>query len=115
MPEYIYYTGVGSRKDGKHTIKQFLAIMNKNYGVACKLRKINEKAKTTIKECIAAEKILTRKYSKKDLKSNIPDREVKANKKLFQKCEDLKWKAMKTEPGCSINDYLEFSGAEHKK
>ena len=35
MVEYIYYTGIGSKKNGKHTIKEFLSIMNKNFNIEC--------------------------------------------------------------------------------
>jgi hypothetical protein len=30
MVKYIYYTGIGAKKSGKHTIKEFLDIMNKS-------------------------------------------------------------------------------------
>jgi hypothetical protein len=33
--EYIYYTGVDAKKDGKHTVKEFLDIMNKNFNITC--------------------------------------------------------------------------------
>jgi hypothetical protein len=29
MVEYIYYDGVGAKKSGKHTVKEFLDIMKK--------------------------------------------------------------------------------------
>jgi hypothetical protein len=29
MSEYIYYDGIGAKKSGKHTVKEFLNIMNK--------------------------------------------------------------------------------------
>ena len=35
MVEYIYYTGIGSKKDGKHTVKEFLDIMNTNFKIEC--------------------------------------------------------------------------------
>jgi hypothetical protein len=35
MVKYIYYTGVGSKKSGKHTVDEFLKIMNKNYNIEC--------------------------------------------------------------------------------
>ena len=35
MVEYIYYTGVGAKKNGKHSVKEFLDIMNKNFNIKC--------------------------------------------------------------------------------
>jgi len=35
MAEYIYYTGIGAKKDGKHNVKQFLDIMNKKFNIEC--------------------------------------------------------------------------------
>ena len=31
----IFYTGVGSKKNGKHTEKQFLNVMNKHFNEQC--------------------------------------------------------------------------------
>jgi len=33
MVEYIYYTGVGSKKNGKHSVEEFLDIMNKQFNI----------------------------------------------------------------------------------
>lgn len=35
MTGFIYYTGIGSNKNGKHTIDEFLSIMNKHFNVEC--------------------------------------------------------------------------------
>jgi hypothetical protein len=35
MVEYIYYDGVGAKKNGKHTVKEFLKIMNKHFYINC--------------------------------------------------------------------------------
>ena len=37
MVKYIYYTGVGAKKSGKHTVKEFLKIMNKDSSISCSL------------------------------------------------------------------------------
>jgi hypothetical protein len=29
--DHIYYTGIGAKKNGKHTVKEFLKIMNKHF------------------------------------------------------------------------------------
>jgi hypothetical protein len=34
-PQYIYYTGIGAKKSGKHTVKEFMQIMNKHFEVDC--------------------------------------------------------------------------------
>jgi demethoxyubiquinone hydroxylase (CLK1/Coq7/Cat5 family) len=44
MVEYIYYTGIGSKENGMHTVEEFLDIMNKHFNVQCselKKRKCN--------------------------------------------------------------------------
>ena len=28
MPKYIYYDGIGAKKSGKHTVKEFVKLMN---------------------------------------------------------------------------------------
>jgi hypothetical protein len=33
--DYIYYTGIGAKKNGKHTVKEFLKIMNKHFNIQC--------------------------------------------------------------------------------
>jgi hypothetical protein len=35
MAEYIYYNGLGANKSGKHTVKEFLEIMNTKFGISC--------------------------------------------------------------------------------
>jgi len=35
MVEYIYYDGVGAKKNGKHTVKEFVKIMNKHFNIEC--------------------------------------------------------------------------------
>ena len=35
MTNYIYYTGDGANSSGKHSIREFLNIMNKQFGVEC--------------------------------------------------------------------------------
>ena len=35
MVEYIYYTGIGSKENGMHTVEEFLDIMNKHFNVQC--------------------------------------------------------------------------------
>ena len=52
MVEYIYYTGIGAKKNGKHTIKEFLNIMNKNFNIECSkfLPKLTYKPSSEYKE-----------------------------------------------------------------
>jgi len=36
--KYIQYTGIGAkRKNGKHTVEEFLDIMNKNFQIECSI------------------------------------------------------------------------------
>ena len=116
MPEYIYYTGTGARKNGKHTIKQFLDIMNKHYR-SCKLRKIYRKSLKN-PTCKKVDKIFNnelnnpnkRKYSKSE-----KDKKLASLSKLTSVCKKHEEKLMKTEPECNLDEYMEYTGAEYKK
>ena len=116
MPEYIYYTGTGARKDGKHTLKQFLDIMNKHFNVSCKRMKASRKAHIQSKSCQEYMKLSQKKLmnSLKNPKHTISIQEEQKAAKLMKECEQHKEKIMKTESECGIDEYLEYTGAEHK-
>lgn len=47
---YIFYTGIGARRDGRHTVRQFLRIMNKHFKLECALR--NKTRKCGVKQFV---------------------------------------------------------------
>jgi hypothetical protein len=105
MPEYIMYDGIGSKKNGKHTVKEFLKIMNKRYDIYCSnfLPDLEYKPCSQYKELNV--KIL--EYNNKHRKIGF-NRSKKAEKKynnLVKKCQKFK-KTFKN-CKCNLDEYLE--------
>ena len=108
----IYYTGIGSRKDGVHTKREFLHIMKKNFKKSC----IDHNKGRNCKAC--------REHSNKTLKHALTqyDYFLKHNKfrksckydnnirRLSKKCETCK--KYKSDRKCNLPDYIDFSGAK---
>jgi hypothetical protein len=118
MVEYIYYTGIGAKKNGKHSIKEFLNIMNKNSNVECSeyLTDLNYKPCSQYKEMNKK----TMKYNIKHKKpiffyNNRTCKQHEKYKKIANNC--LKYKNKKTTKNktCNLDEYIKFSGAEKKK
>lgn len=141
MPGYIFYTGKGAKKNGKHTTNNFLKIMNRDYKNSCKRHIIT----TSDPSCLQAKKIVddyetpSYKKAKKECFSLISNYGKKTpNKKKLQSCKKLekdnkkwyastahkKWKKIndkcfkatmnnKHKP-CTLNQYINYSGAEYR-
>ena len=89
----IRYTGLGARKDGNHTRKQFLSIMDKNFKKDCSVYIKS----LTCKSCNKLTKMIkTKKFNNKTMKQ-------------IAKCRKCKNKNTKQ---CDFKKYIEFSGAE---
>ena len=88
MVGYIYYTGIGAKKNGKHTVKEFLDIMNKNFNIECS----ESLPKLDYKSCSGYK------------------RSRKNGKKIINKCNQYKKTAKKRK--CNLDEYIKFSGAE---
>ena len=99
MVKYIYYTGIGAKKSGKHTIKEFLDIMNKS-STECS----DYMSQLEYKPCGTSAKMKSTIYfgSKKT---------KKRYKKLVNKCQTYK-KTKKRK--CNFNEYITFSGAQQR-
>jgi len=112
MPEYIMYDGIGAKKSGKHTVKEFLKIMNKDFNVYCSefLPDLEYKPCSQYKE--SNMKIV--EYNNKHNKVGF-NRSKKAEKK-YQKLRSKCWKYKKTVKSrkCNLDEYLKFSGAERE-
>jgi hypothetical protein len=114
MVEYIYYTGIGSKKDGKHSVEEFLAIMKKHFNVQCSefLPDLDFKPCRQSKEMYV--KLLADKYNIKPLfnknGNKLKKSYTKKYKKLFKQC--LKYKRNTKKRKCNLEEYIKFSGAE---
>ena len=90
----ICYTGVGSRKNGQHSEKQFLSAM-KQYK----------------KDCAVFIKSLTCKACQKIVKNSNVHKNLDNRLKmmpLYEKCRKCK---NKTRKQCNVKEYIDFSGA----
>ena len=109
----LCYTGIGAKKSGIHSEKEFMKIMNKKFGKECGMYLNSLKCKS----CIKSKKI------NMDMLNKSIDRELNKNYKMFKKnerneknlskmmklCEKCKEKNIKK---CSLEEYINFSGAE---
>jgi len=119
----IYYTGLGAKKSGYHTEKEFLDIMNKIFKEAC----IDYHKTKKCKECQEYKKKTKKMYSSlglgynKKLKIITNKKTIKNNRKKFdnatKKLEKFKSKCDKCQRklnrgNCNLQEYIEYSGAE---
>ena len=115
MGEYIYYTGVGSKKNGKHSVKEFLNIMNKKFNIECSefLTDLHYKPCKESKEIHSKTVAYNIKHNKPIFNYNMTKlntNKSKKYKKLLKKCNQYK-KTVKQRK-CNLDDYINFSGAE---
>jgi len=115
MVEYIYYTGVGSKKNGKHTVEEFLDIMNKNYNIKCSefLIDLDYKPCKESKEIQSKTVAYNIKHHKPILNKNgtkLKTNKSKKYKKLLRQCNQYKKNTRKRK--CNLEEYINFSGAE---
>ena len=112
MVEYIYYDGIGAKKSGKHTVKDFLDIMNKTAKVECLdyLADLNYSACNEYKKMHKKAPLISfdSKSGKLIYKFNSKS-DNKKYKTLSNKCTKYK-KTMKNKK-CNLDEYIEFSGA----
>jgi hypothetical protein len=114
MVKYIYYTGVGAKKSGKHTVDEFLKIMNKNYNIECSefLPELDYKPCYEYKEMNHKAIEYNMKHNKPLFDYNRSKKTEKKYKKLLNKCNKYKKTAKKR--NCNLDEYINFSGAETK-
>lgn len=112
--DHIYYTGIGAKKNGKHTVKEFLKIMNKHFNIQCSefLPELNYEPCHKYKEMRRKEmdKALRLGTSMFDIKRS--EKNEKKYQKLVKECGDYKKTA--TSRKCNLEEYIKFSGAEKK-
>jgi len=112
MVEYIYYTGIGAKKNGKHNVQEFLEIMNNNFNIQCSefLPELDYKPCSEYKEMNLKAMEYNRKHNKPLFPYNRSKKNEKKYKKLVKKCNKYKKTAKKRK--CNLDEYIEFSGAE---
>jgi hypothetical protein len=115
MVEYIYYTGVGSKKNGKHSVKEFLHIMNKQFNIECSesLPDLDFKPCRQYKEMDSKMMAYNMKHHKPLLNKNgtkFKTNNSKKYKKLLKQC--IKYKKNTKKRKCNLEEYIHFSGAE---
>jgi hypothetical protein len=108
--KYICYTGIGARKSGNHTRKQYLNVMNKHFKKDCS--KYTRALKC--KSCKKYKEFVTRNV-KKIIKFQLAKKPYKMSKKTeekmvkqMKKCAFCKNKKTRK---CDLKKYIEFSGA----
>ena len=117
MPKYIYYDGIGAKKSGKHTVKEFLNIMNKPESKeACSRYLLS----LGYKPCIKGRKLWDKLYGPRaNLKGKTRRERVqrsadaledKCIKKLSNK-KTLKSRKYK----CDLEKFIRFSGADFEE
>jgi hypothetical protein len=113
----ICYTGIGARKSGNHTKKQFLNVMDKNFkdecsqyikSLKCKsCKKYNRINNVVIKKTVKAQK------KNKTYKMSNKTGEKLVNQMLL--CGKCKRNKTKNTKKCDLKNYISFSGAEMGK
>ena len=114
----IYYTGIGAKKSGKHTVNEFLQIMKNNSEKQCSSYTASKKCKICKKSKKTENKLFDdfdyefkkpKDINKKSKKYKKYKKLKKKHRKQTKKCEKCKIKKNKS---CSLDEYLEYSGAE---
>ena len=105
----ICYTGIGARKSGKHTIAQYLKVMDKTARKDCPayFKSLQCKSCKTKRE-------LYNKLTKKYIKNKTYKMSKKTGKqldKLYLKCDKCKHKKTKNTQKCNLKKYIHYSGA----
>jgi len=113
MVEYIYYSGIGAKKSQKHTVKEFVKIMNKHFNIECS-DYIHE---LTYKPCVEHKKMnnkIMKKYKKtfSEYNKNKNNKTVKKYNNLVKKCYKSLFSENTKKAKCNLDQYIDFSGAE---
>lgn len=117
MTEFIYYTGIGANKNGKHTTEEFLTIMNKHFNIQCSKSAFERNAYKNYKPCLQSSEMYRKqwKYNTKRNKPEFDDNMYKRKgDKLDKKCKKYAKRGTQKHK-CNLDEYLLFSGAENRK
>jgi hypothetical protein len=97
----IYYTGIGAKKSGKHTVKEFLNRMNKTAKTQC----IEYIADKKYKPCKRSRKMKSKVFFINDMSKKNKNK----YNKLVNNCNTYK-KSSKNKK-CNLANYINYSGA----
>jgi len=103
----IYYTGLGSKKDGNHTEEEYLQVMNKNFKKECSVYMKSLKCKSCKKSIE-----MNNQEVKKQLKNKTYKMTNNTQKKLLKQLSKCKRCKNNKTKKCNLKNYLLFSGAE---
>ena len=110
----ICYTGVGAKKSGNHTEKEYLEVMNKHFKKDCSQYIKSLKCKSCKKSIQ-----MTGKEVKKIINAHLKKKTYKIsktqNKKLLNQISKCKRCKNKNTKKCNLKKYILFSGAEMGK
>lgn len=101
----ICYTGIGAKKSGQHTKKQFLSAMKSSKRDCALFIK-----SLTCKACQKSKNLTAIFTKKSNTKKNSIDKYLKDIQRLTEKCRKCK---NKTRKQCTLENFLEYSGAFH--
>lgn len=108
----IFYTGVGAKKSGVHTVKEFVDMMNKTSCEDCNAYIINKNAYEKSSVCKKWKKMDHEKYFEKPTKRTKSKKFDKQYKEYDKKCNKYKKTLKRKKKGnCDLDDYIEYSGA----
>jgi hypothetical protein len=105
----ICYTGIGARKSGKHTVAQYLKVMDKTSLKDCPVYFKSLQCKSCKKKRELNNK-LTKKYIK-NKSYKMSKKTTKQLAELYLTCEKCKNKKTKKTKKCNLKKYIEYSGA----
>jgi hypothetical protein len=114
MLGYIYYTGIGAKKSGKHTKQEFLNIMNKT--------RLNESCpswlgKKNYKPCSIYESMDSKmmQYAiKHDKPYGYNNRSCKSHNKYKREMNKCIKYLKNNKNKCKLDDYIDYSGAVYE-
>ena len=101
----ICYTGIGSKKTGNHTQKQYLTVMNKNEKKSCAVHIKSLKCKS----CKKWRNMLNAKLKKNTQKISKKEDNFLKQMDKCNRCKNNKTKK------CNLKNYISYSGAEYGK
>ena len=109
LQKNICYTGVGSKKNGNYSLKNFFSLMEKNFKKECSRFLQSKKCKPCKKVKNMSKKYLKKMKSKKATSKSLDKYEKKLDKEIL-KCEKCK---NKNNVKCNIKNYIDYSGAKY--
>jgi hypothetical protein len=114
MTEYIYYKGLGANKTGKHTVKEFLEIMNKKFGISCSSTLLTQSDYKPCSEYIKMNRDFAEcNFRNLDTKTKKPCNKSKKYKKVADQCE--KYRQSQKRRKCTLDEYIKYSDAKMVK